>query len=152
MLTKVAGFSARSILTFQLWEFQRCEAMLRVRSTKQELHRQKCDIWHFASNKENSDDCGEPVPPNASASAKTASTIVDLSKNLHSMDAEIRLVLIHGQLLQQLQLLCWCRCYVPSHVSWQPNCVSIFTLENQSQIYNALWNRPWIQEANDIWH
>ena len=90
MLTKFAGFSARPILTFQLWEFQRCEAMLRVRCTKQELHRQKCDIWHFASNKENSDDCGEPVPPNASATAKTASTIVDLSKNLHSMDAEIR--------------------------------------------------------------
>ena len=48
------------------------------------------DIRHFASTKENSDDCGEPVPPTASATAKTASTIVDLSKNLHSVDAEIR--------------------------------------------------------------
>ena len=48
------------------------------------------DIRHFASNKENSDDCGEPVPPTASATAKTASTIVDLSKNLHSVDSQIR--------------------------------------------------------------
>ena len=48
------------------------------------------DIRHFASNKENSDDYGEPVPPTASATAKTASTTVDLSKKLHSVDAEIR--------------------------------------------------------------
>ena len=40
------------------------------------------DIRHFASNKENYDDCGEPVPLTASATAKVASTIVDLSKNL----------------------------------------------------------------------
>ena len=40
------------------------------------------DIRHFTSNKENYDDCGEPVPPTASAAAKIASTIVDLSKNL----------------------------------------------------------------------
>ena len=48
------------------------------------------DIRHFAGNKENFDDCGEPVPPTASATAKTASTIVGSSKNLHSVDAEIR--------------------------------------------------------------
>ena len=47
------------------------------------------DIRHFASNKENSDDCGEPVSITASATTKTASTIVDLSKNLHIVDAEI---------------------------------------------------------------
>ena len=49
------------------------------------------DIRHFASNKENANDCGEPVPPTASATAKTASTIVHLSKHLHSVDAQIRL-------------------------------------------------------------
>ena len=48
------------------------------------------DIRHFGSNKENSYDCGEPFPPTASATAKTASPIVDLSKNVHSVDAEIR--------------------------------------------------------------
>ena len=48
------------------------------------------DIRQFASNKENSDDCGEPVHSTASATAKTASTIVDLSENLRSVDAEIR--------------------------------------------------------------
>ena len=41
-------------------------------------------IRHLASNKENSDDCGEPVLPTVSATAKTASTIVDLRKNLHT--------------------------------------------------------------------
>ena len=44
------------------------------------------DSRHFASNKENSDDCGEPVHSTASATAKTTSTIVDL----RSVDAEIR--------------------------------------------------------------
>ena len=63
------------------------------------------DIRHFASNKENSDDCGEPVSITASATTKTASTIVDLSKNLHIVDAEIHWCL-RGQLSQQLQLLC----------------------------------------------
>ena len=47
-------------------------------------------IRHFDSNKENPNDCSEPVPKSASASAKTASTIVDLSKNVDSVDAEIR--------------------------------------------------------------
>ena len=42
------------------------------------------DIRHFASHKENSVDCGEPVLPTASATPKTASTIVDLRKNLHT--------------------------------------------------------------------
>ena len=83
MLTKLVAFSARRIFTFQLWEFQRCEAMLRVRSTKQELHQQKCEV--FAS-----DDCGEPIPHTTSATAETASTIVELGKNLHSVDAETR--------------------------------------------------------------
>ena len=41
MLTKLVVFSARWSLTCQLWEFQHCEAMLRVRSTKQKLHRHK---------------------------------------------------------------------------------------------------------------
>ena len=41
MLTKLVIFSARWSLTCQLWEFQHCEAMLRVRSTKQKLHRHK---------------------------------------------------------------------------------------------------------------
>ena len=85
---------------------------------------QSVDIRHFASNKENSDDCGEPVSITASATTKTASTIVDLSKNLHIVDAEIHWCL-RGQLSQQLQLLCWFRCNVPSHVFWQQNCVSI---------------------------
>ena len=53
-------------------------------------------IRHFPSTKENSDDCGEPVPPTGFATAKTASVIVDLSKNLHRVDAKI----------------CWCLCMV----------------------------------------
>ena len=44
MLTKLVAFSARWISTFQIWEFQRCEAMLRVRSTKKELHRGKYEM------------------------------------------------------------------------------------------------------------
>ena len=60
------------------------------------------DIRHFASNKENSNDCGEPVLTTASATAKTASTTVDLSKNLHSVDAEI----------------CWCLRMVNCHSSY----------------------------------
>ena len=48
---------------------------------------QSVDIRHFASNKENSDDCDAPVHSTASATAKTASAIVDLSKNLRSVDA-----------------------------------------------------------------
>ena len=59
------------------------------------------DIRHFASNKEKSDDCGQPDPPTASATAKTASNIVDLSKNLHSVDAEIH----------------WCLRMVKCHIS-----------------------------------
>ena len=47
------------------------------------------DIRYFASNKENSDDCGEPISTTASATAKTASIIIELSKNLHIVDAEI---------------------------------------------------------------
>ena len=44
MLMKLVVFSARWILTFQWWEFQCCKAMLMVRSTKQELHRQNCEV------------------------------------------------------------------------------------------------------------
>ena len=32
---------------------------------------QSVGIRHFASNKENANDCGEPVPPTASATSKT---------------------------------------------------------------------------------
>ena len=44
ILRKLVAFSTWQILTFQLWKFQHCEAMLRVRSTKQELHHQKCEV------------------------------------------------------------------------------------------------------------
>ena len=110
------------------------------------------DIRHSASNKENSDDCGEPVPLTASATAKTASTIVDWSKNLHSVDAEI----------------CWCLRMVNCHRSY--NCcadlgamfqvmfpdseiASQITLGKTTRykIYNSLPNSPQIQEAVDIW-
>ena len=57
------------------------------------------DIRHFASKTENSGDCGEAT---ASATAKTASTIVDLSKSLLSVDAKIR----------------WCLCMVNCHSSY----------------------------------
>ena len=92
MLTKLVAFSAIQILTFQLWEFQHCKAMLKGKKhqVKASLSKvQNVDIGHFASNKENSNDCGEPVSPTASATAETTSAIVNLSKNLHSIDAKI---------------------------------------------------------------
>ena len=78
---------------------------------------QSVDIRHFASNKENSDDCGEPVPPTASATAETASAIVDLNKNLHRVDAEIpwclRVINYHSSYNSCAEF----KCKVPSHVS-----------------------------------
>ena len=73
---------------------------------------QSVDIRHFPSNKENSDDCGEPGPPTAFGTAKTASAIVDFCKNLHSVDAKIR----------------WCLCMVNCCSSYKScaNLVAVF--------------------------
>ena len=38
------------------------------------------DIRYFASDKENSDDCGESVPPTATTTAKTASPLLTWAK------------------------------------------------------------------------
>ena len=75
------------------------------------------DIRHFASNKENSDDCGEPVPPTASATAEAASTIVDLNKNLHRVDAEIPWCLHIINCHSSYNSCAEFKCKVPSHVS-----------------------------------
>ena len=75
------------------------------------------DIRHFASNKENSDDCGEPVPSSASATAETASTIVDLNKNLHRVDAEIPWCLHIVNCHSSYNCCAEFKCKVPSHVS-----------------------------------
>ena len=94
IFTKLVAFSARRILTFQLWEFQPCKTMLRVRSTKQELNHQQCEV--LTSDTLLVTKTILMIVVNlflltASAMAKTASTIVDSSKNLHSIDAGTRL-------------------------------------------------------------
>ena len=127
MLTKLVAFSARRILTFQLCEFPHCKSMLRVRSSKQELHCWKCKVF-------TSDDCGEPVPPAGFATAKTASVIVDLSKNLHRVDAKI----------------CWCLCMVNCCSSYK-SCANLGA-QHHTCFYFILLTWTSFSVAGELWH